>query len=93
MIPYITSNTQLTDGTCIYQWTGLLPTDWNNGLAPNNTWTNANINQTLMIKLQGTENQNTNIFLQDNSFKYVICIMAAILFKPQGVTHIFHWEK
>ena len=36
-------------------------------------------------KLQWNLNQNTQIFIQENAFENVVCIMAAILFRAQWV--------
>ena len=49
-------------------------------------WTNARLfNWILRNKLQWNLNRKSNIFIQENAFKCVVCKTAAILSRPQWV--------
>ena len=43
----------------------------------------------LKNKFQWNLNQNTNIFMQENTIEKVVCKMAAILFQPQCVKDLY----
>ena len=43
------------------------------------------VNQTLRNKLQWNVDRNSNIFIHENAFENVVCQMASILSRPQGV--------
>ena len=60
-------------------------------LAPNGrqTISNTNLYQTLRNKLQWKFNRNSNIFIQENALENVVCEMASILSRPQGVK----WDR
>ena len=47
------------------------------------------IDLTLWNKFKWNFNQNTNIFLQENAFEYVVCKMSVILSQPQCIKNVF----
>ena len=50
-------------------------------LSPRPMWTYHGMDT--LKKKKNPVNQNTNIFIQEHVFEYVVCKMAAILFRPQ----------
>ena len=61
-----------------------------NGLSPGRRQAIIRTNAGILLiepwnKLQWNSNQNSNIFIQENAFEYVVCDMAAILSRPQWV--------
>ena len=90
-----TTNSFPSCGTYMRRWIGaalvqimayLAPSHYLNQCLPIVNWT-------LRNKLKWNFNQNTNLFIHKNASEYIVCEMAAILFRGKLVKLGHHWIR